>query len=165
MELTISFSTILMACLGFLGVYILMPIALTFRDYLVLYCISRYIYNDDFYEDLNKSFKCKAELMTIYNKCGYVSKDEPHRCFIDGVEVSEKKYQRYGFKKFMRKTTIENMENKLRTKLNFIHWIEKYFKLDSSFAKTICKRTEDIYDSRVKEIIANGEDIIISDIT
>jgi hypothetical protein len=65
----------------------------------------------------------------------------------------------------MRKTTIENMESKLRTKLNFIHWIEKYFKLDSSFAKTICKRTEGIYDSRVKEIIANGEDIIISDIT
>lgn len=165
MELTISFSTILMACLGFLGVYILMPIALTFRDYLVVYCISRFIYNAEFYDDLKKSFKCKAELMTIYNKYGFVTEDEPLRCFIDGVEVSEKKYQRYGFKKLMRETAIESVENKLRIKLNFIHWIEKYFKLDSSFAKAICEMTEKIYDTRVKEIIANGEDIIISDMT
>ncbi|WP_212591508.1 hypothetical protein, partial [Enterobacter hormaechei] len=68
MELTIPISTILTAALGFLGVYIIMPIALIVRDQLIIIYIETCILTPKFWGFIHELTIEKAYYNVIYTK-------------------------------------------------------------------------------------------------
>ncbi len=99
MELTIPISTILTAALGFLGVYIIMPIALIVRDQLIIIYIEKCILTPKFWAFIHELTIEKAYYNVIYTKKyevrapeGFEHIEEKRTYFIDDVEVSLKTF-------------------------------------------------------------------------
>ncbi|WP_201507164.1 hypothetical protein [Klebsiella aerogenes] len=154
MELTVSISTVISACLGFLGVYVLMPFALIGRDFLILKFIERYILNDEFWTNLrivntdkaihNYQFAGKKSQVKISNAGQYYT--------IDGREVTESEYLRFERGLQMHLNRINQLEPKILLRTNFIVWADKYFKLESGLMKQIDRFSKRVYERETRKL-------------
>ena len=169
MELTIPFSTMLTAALGFLGVYIFMPIALIIRDQLIIMYIEKIVLTTKFWRDLRVLTVDKAYFNTIYTKKYEVivpsDSEAGNKYYIDDVEVSFDAFNQFCVNQKMHVDRIAMMEPKALAKTNLLKWISKHFKMDADFVKVVDDYIKQIYDFNVSEIKNKKRDLIISDIT
>lgn len=166
MELTISLSTILMAALGFLGVYILMPLALVIRDHLILITIEKKIVNARFWIMLEDCQRALAMIDTVYSThWSYAKKNGVEICSISGVPVSLKKFLKYQEKREESVNVYRHLNVKVKNRINWLIWAEKYFKIELKSADEIKKEMEEIYNYEVGRIKRQKLDVITSDLT
>ncbi|OMP96477.1 hypothetical protein [Raoultella terrigena] len=154
MELTVSISTVITACFGFLGVYVLMPFALIGRDFLILKFIERYIMNEGFWSILrivntdkaihNYQFAGKKSQMSIVGM--------GQRYTIDGKEVTESEYLQFERGLQMHLNRINQLEPKILLRTNFIVWADKYFKLESGLMKQIERFSKRVYERQIRTL-------------
>ncbi|HHA2046186.1 TPA: hypothetical protein ACOEBL_001460 [Enterobacter cloacae] len=166
MELTVSFSTILMAALGFLGVYILMPLTLVIRDHLILMAIEKKIVNAKFWIMLEDCQRALAMIDTVYNThWSYAKKDGVEICSINGVPVSLEKFLKYQKQREETFKVYRELNVKIKNRINWLVWAERYFKVEFKTADEIKKEMEDGYNYEVGRIKRQKLDIITSDLT
>lgn len=154
MELSVSFSTIIMACLSFLGVYFLIPVVLIGRDYLLIRCFEKYILNEKFWSNLrivsidranfNESFAGRSAQVKITG--------DGVQFFIGEKMVSENEFQWFEQGRNMHLNRIDIIDPKIRMRVNIIRWADKYFKLDSKIITQIESHSKRIYDEEVISI-------------
>jgi hypothetical protein len=158
----------LTAALGFLGVYILMPIALIIRDQLIIMYIEKVILTAKFWHELRVLTIDKAYFNTIYTKKYEVrvpvNDEVGNKYYIDDVEVSLDAFNHFCTNQKMHVDRIAMMEPKALAKANLLKWISKHFKMDADFVKTIDGFIKNVYDFNVSEIKNKKQDLIVSDI-
>ncbi|ELC6352051.1 hypothetical protein AABV78_004479 [Enterobacter hormaechei] len=165
MELTISFSTILMAALGFLGVYILMPLALVIRDHLILIIIEKKIVNAKFWIMLEDCQRALAMLDTVYSThWSYAKKEGGEICSINGISVSLGKFLKYQKQREESLKIYRQLNVKIQNRINWLVWAEKYFKVELKMADEIKKEMESSYNYEVDRIKRQKLDVITSDL-
>lgn len=125
-ELIIPLSTILSGVLVFLGIYVLSPLAIILRDFLILYILKKFIINQSYYMKVDALNLDKANLDLIYNKSSSYYND---RYEIDFKEVSELEYKKYIDQYNFHKRRFSSIHNELIFKLNLLGRICKYFKI------------------------------------
>ncbi|WP_413725374.1 hypothetical protein [Sodalis sp. RH16] len=166
MELTITWGIIAKACIGFLGIYILMPLALIIRDFLVTKFIEKFIFNYSFFNDLERLQRSKAMCDFRYNKnVRYNYDDGAHKYFIADIQVSEVLFHKYENESALHMKTVESLSPTVTLKINWMRWSDKYFKMKTNGAEIASKSAARIYKDAVNEIKSNYEDIIYSDIS
>ncbi|EPY4099039.1 hypothetical protein [Klebsiella pneumoniae] len=166
MELTISFSTVLMAALGFLGVYILMPIALVFRDHLILKFIENNIINPKFWVMVADCQRALAMNDTVYSAhWSYSHKDGVEVCYIKGIPVSTRKFLKFQSERDKSMNLFRQLNVKIQNRINWLIWAEKYFKVELKMTEEIKKEMDDSYAYEVGRIKRHNIDAVISDIT
>ncbi|MCX8958343.1 hypothetical protein EHW65_14100 [Erwinia psidii] len=157
MELTISLSTIVSAGLGFLGVYILMPIALILRDQLIIFYINRYVITDDFWIKLRICTQDKAYFNEKFRKSTSVAFGSTGNTYtIDGLAFSEAEFNHYESGRKLHLDRMTRLDQEILTKCNLLKWINRHFKMEANFIKTIDEQVKFIYDSQVEIIKAEG---------
>ncbi|ENN6548444.1 hypothetical protein AB9X53_001445 [Enterobacter hormaechei] len=166
MELTISFSTILMAALGFLGVYILMPLALVIRDHLILITIEKKIVNAKFWIMVADCQRALAMIDTVYSThWSYAKKDGVEVCSIKGIPVSLEKFLKLQNQREESIKIYRHLNVKIKNRINWLIWAEKYFKVELKTADEIKKEMEDSYNFEVERIKRQKLDVVTSDLT
>lgn len=149
-ELIIPLSTILSGVLVFLGIYVLSPLAIILRDFLILYILKKFIINQSYYMKVDILNLDKANLDLIYNKSSSYYND---RYGIDFKEVSELEYKKYIDQYNFHKKRFSSIHNELIFKLNLLGRICKYFKLED-FQDSINKdidKNYNIHSERLKK--------------
>ncbi|KGP45251.1 hypothetical protein [Morganella morganii] len=155
MELTIPFSTIVMAFLGFLGVYILLPFALICRDFIILKLINKFLLSKNFYAMLSENTKAKACNNFIFAgrslNMKFDSKDETIYIFGD-KEISENEYHRLN--KLLDKTikTLDATTPIIQSKISRMDDIDKYYKLDAKLLDSLNDYVEKLYEREVNRL-------------
>jgi hypothetical protein len=171
MELTIPFSTILSAALGFLGVYIVMPLALIIRDQLIIMYIERVILTAKFWIFIKQLTVDKAYYNTIYTKKYEVrvpvdveDREENRKYLIDDVEVSQEAFSDFLMNQKVHVERIAKSESRALSKTNLLKWISKHFKMEADFVKVVDDYIQHIYDFQVEDIKNKKKDVIVSDV-
>ncbi|HGM6744300.1 hypothetical protein I5Q17_23550 [Serratia ureilytica] len=154
MELSVSFSTIVMACLSFLGVYFLIPVVLIGRDFLLIRFVEKYILNDRFWWNLRIFNLDKANFSESFAGRQTQTKitDNGVQFFIDDNIVSENEFQRFEQGRDMHLNRLKMMEPRILMRVNVIRWADKYFKLDSKIITQIDEYSKQIYDQEINLI-------------
>ncbi|MGS2655981.1 hypothetical protein [Citrobacter koseri] len=154
MELTLSLSTVVTACLGFLGVYVLMPFALIFRDYLLVKFINKYLLNNEFWGYLRMLESDRAHYNYLYNKVTEIKiplgGGEPD-CSINGVKVTPEEFDRYEQQRGFHVERMDEVWKRIEFKNNIAIKIFKYFKLDE-YEGVIEKKSKNLYESALSFI-------------
>ncbi|EKZ6287094.1 hypothetical protein RE011_004348 [Klebsiella aerogenes] len=171
MELTISFSTILMAAFSFLGVYIIMPLALILRDQLIIMYIERCILTRAFWVFIHELTVDKAYYNVIYTKKyevrapeGFEHVEEKRTYFIDEIEVSLITFGEFLSNQKSYVDRIARNEPKALAKTNLMKWISKHFKMDAKFVDVVDDYVKHVYDLTVYDIKNKKKDVIVSDV-
>ncbi|OYJ08506.1 hypothetical protein CI740_24155 [Klebsiella pneumoniae subsp. pneumoniae] len=151
MELTISFSTILAASLGFIGVYVLMPIVLIARDYMAMLFMERFIANESFWSNVSDLARDKARYNSLYGeKLLSPRKINDDVKFLFGEdEITQDKYTYHEKNKDMLQKRISALEYKVQTRINLCGWIERHFKLKESIEAHVNEVTDDAYKNEL----------------
>lgn len=154
MELTIPFSTVFMACLGFLGVYVLVPFALACRDLIILKLIEKYLLNEKFFKMLSENTRAKACNNTVFvGKALNVGfrMSEPFYTFGD-KEINKAEYER--LEKMLNRTQkiLDITTPVIQTKITRMVTIDKYYKLDTKLLDIVNEQVEKMYQSEVERL-------------
>jgi len=171
MELTIPISTILTAALGFLGVYIIMPIALIIRDQLIIIYIEKCILTPKFWAFIHELTIEKAYYNAIYTKKyevrapeGFEHVEEKRTYFIDDIEVSLKTFSDFLSNQKNYVDKIAKKEPKALAKTNLMKWISKHFKMEAKFVDVVDDYVKHVYDLTLSDIKNKKKDVIYSDV-
>ncbi|HGO6779710.1 TPA: hypothetical protein ACK8T7_003890 [Klebsiella aerogenes] len=161
MELTISISTIITACFGFLGVYVLMPFALIGRDILLIKFINKVLLNDDFWQNVRIMESDKAHYNYFYSKgttIDYPIKNGSTTYKIDGKEVSKEKFESYEKNRDFHYGRMNSIWKRIALKNNIAVKMFKYFKLDE-YNDFLEKRSAAFYELAMNFIKQNENNI------
>lgn len=159
MELTISFSTILMACLSFLGVYILMPLALIARDFLIVKLLLKFILTKEFWSKVKIAETDRAYLVAKYNLSSSVSYD-PNTGEASGFMIGEKTVTANEYAEYIRQqdfhgNRMRSIGEEVAPNYDFIMRTFKYFKLEG-YGDDFKKRINDVFEASLKDIQSQG---------
>lgn len=165
MEFTISFSAVITACLGFLGVYVLMPFALILRDFLLIKFIEKFILNERFWLNIRVVESDRAHLNHFYGKSMSVDfspNGGDSVCKLDNEVVSHEELQQYESGRDFHLNRMNAIWGKIQFKNNIAMKMFKYFKLDE-YEGYIAKRAQAYYDSAINMIKLKEGDGITSE--
>ncbi|KMK18925.1 MULTISPECIES: hypothetical protein [Enterobacteriaceae] len=154
MEFTVSLSTIITACLGFLGVYVLMPFALIFRDFLLIKFIEKFILNEKFWLDVRVRETDRAHMNHYYAKSMAVefsANGGESVCKLDNEVVTHQELQQYESGRDFHLNRMNAIWSKIQFKNNIAMKMFKYFKLDE-YEGYIAKRAQAYYDNAINMI-------------
>ncbi|AKK84100.1 hypothetical protein ABY61_23520 [Klebsiella aerogenes] len=154
MELTVSISTVITACLGFLGVYVLMPFALIGRDILLIKFINKVLLNKDFWLNVRIMESDRAHYNYLYSKStsiNYPVGDGTTTYKIDGKEVSKEKFENYEKHREFHSERMNAIWQRIALKNNIAVKMFKYFKLDE-YNNFLEKRSADLYEQAMSFI-------------
>ncbi|HGM5338219.1 TPA: hypothetical protein ACKP2J_002660 [Serratia marcescens] len=154
MELSVSFSTVVMACLSFLGVYFLIPVVLIGRDFLLIRFFEKYILNEKFWLDLRIVSLAKASFNeSFFDKPAQMKiTDDGIQFFIGDNIVTEKEFHWFEQGRNMHLNRIDTIDPKIMMRVNVIRWADKYFKLDSKIINQIEEFSRQVYDQEINSI-------------
>lgn len=152
MELTISFSTILVACLSFFGVYVLMPVALIARDMLVVKVINKWVLNSDFWLILKIYESDRAHLEILYPLPVSTSiEDEGHKLFIGDVEVDGQRFNDYVKGQSFHENRMIGLQPKIIFRTNLVTWLFKHYKFEG-FRNPTKEYSEKFYEDSINDL-------------
>lgn len=161
MEFIISFSAVITACLGFLGVYVLMPFALILRDFLLIKFIEKFILNEKFWLDVRVRETDHAHLNHYYSRSMAVefSTDGGDSvCKLDNEVVTSAELQQHESGRDFHRDRMNAIWSRIQFKNNIAMKMFKYFKLDE-YEGYIAKRAQEYYDLAIKMIkLKEGDD-------
>lgn len=161
MEFTISFSAVITACLGFLGVYVLMPFALILRDFLLIKFIEKFILNEKFWLNVRVVESDRAHLNHFYGKS--MSVDFSHNggdsvCKLDNEVVSHEELQQYESARDFHLQRMTSVSKRIEFQNNIAVKMFKYFKLEE-YEGYISKRAQLYYEQAINLIkLREGDD-------
>ncbi|EOV0983768.1 hypothetical protein ACW6AV_000163 [Edwardsiella piscicida] len=154
MEFTISFSAVITACFGFIGVYVLMPFALILRDFLLIKFIEKFILNEKFWFDVRVRETDRAHINYYYAKSMAVefSTDGGAAvCKLDNEVVTSEELQQHETGRDFHRNRMNTIWSRIQFKNNIAMKMFKYFKLDE-YEGYITKRAQEYYDLEIKRI-------------
>ena len=164
MELTVSLSTIITACFGFLGVYVLMPFALIARDFLLVKFINKCLLDHSFWQNVRIMESDKAHYNYLYSKNTSVEfpvGSGASICKIGDKEVSNEEFAVYEKNRDFHSNRMHAIWRRIELKNNIAVKMFKYFKLDE-YNGFLEKRSAEFYEqalSFIKHKEANAQPI------
>ncbi|MFZ8816709.1 hypothetical protein ACI8EP_11920 [Klebsiella michiganensis] len=149
MELTISFSTIIMACLSFMGVYILMPIVLIGRDYVVMLISEKFIVTEAFWQDIADLSRDKVNYNIMYGSKNFRWEESEGevKYFWGENEITENDYNHHQKNKSMLLNSMNTLNYRVQSRMNICVWVERHFKLKETIDEQVREASEHAYES------------------
>lgn len=161
MEFTISFSAVITACLGFLGVYVLMPFALILRDFLLIKFIEKFILNEKFWLNVRVRESDRAHMNHFYGKSmsiDFSPNGGDSVCKLDNEVVSHEELQQYESARDFHLKRMNGISKRIELQNNIAVKMFKYFKLDE-YEGYINKRAQLYYEQAINMIrLREGDD-------
>ena len=143
MEVSVSFWTFLWSALSFLGVYILIPAIMVFRDLLLIILVEKLVLNDKFWFTLRVSCSDKVHIEQVYNRdLHHDGTVNPERYVIDGQDVTKKDYDNYLRQRNECLDRFRNSKFRIALTKKLVIGIDKYFKADTKFEEIFNEETE-----------------------
>ncbi len=154
MELTLSLGAVFTACVGFLGVYVLMPFALIFRDYVLIKFINKFLLNESFWQNLIILERDRAHCNYFYNKRMEIKHPlggGTPECSIDDEIVSLDEFTDFERKRGFHVERMDMLWKQMEFKNNIALKMFKYFKLNE-YENVIEKKSKEIYEREINSI-------------
>lgn len=161
MEFTVSLSTIITACLGFLGVYVLMPFALILRDFLLIKFIEKFILNEKFWFQVRIRETDRAHMNHLYAKSmsiEFSASGGDSVCKLDNEVVTNEELQQYESGRDFHLNRMNAIWSRIQFKNNIAMKMFKYFKLDE-YEGYIAKRAQAYYDNAINTLKLKEGDV------
>ncbi|ELM3736957.1 hypothetical protein RYR42_002444 [Edwardsiella piscicida] len=152
MEFTVSLSTIVTACLGFLGVYVLMPFALILRDFLLIEFVFKFILNERFWFDVRVVETDRATINYFYNKSCLIEFSIDGResvCKIGDDVVSYERASKYQENRSNCINRMNAISERIGLRNSIAKNVFKYFKL-SEYEGYVAKKAKRYYDQELE---------------
>lgn len=154
MELTLSLGAVFTACVGFLGVYVLMPFALIFRDYVLIKFINKFLLNEGFWQNLIIFESDRAHCNYFYSKMTEIKHPlggGTPECSIDGKIVSLEDFNKFEAAREFHVNRMDVVWKKMEFKNNIALKMFKYFKLNE-YDDVIEKKSTKLYERAINSI-------------
>lgn len=129
----ISWSVIGKVLIAGLGTYVFLPVFLVFRDFILWKLINTYILNKELEEKIrqyaiyinlwNTKYAIKSKISNIDGETTYL---------MEGKEVTGEKWNKHHNESENISKLMEKTDFYIRRKSNFLNWLLKHYKQDSS---------------------------------